>query len=277
MPELTPGQKTLFASIDPLKGANIIEKLAGGPASHSWLLSAGDEKFVLRMDRQIARRLGLNRQAELEILNSVAAAGIGPKVVWADPVKGILVTSYISGNAWNAVDVQNPVKLEKLATTLRHLHSIPPKGPAFMAEKSALLYAKSAGTEKAMQIANQVAVLAKKLLSETKRTAICHNDLVYSNIIGDGPVRLIDWEYSAVGDPFFDLAIVVRHHQLNAERTACFFKAYSDKPVEKHLSRLESFCRLYDQLAALWYLSVIRQAGQNEILDEELNRILTRL
>ena len=62
----------------------------------------------------------------------------------------------------------------------------------------------------------------EKLLAEIRRPALCHNDLVHSNIIDGDPVRLIDWEYSAVGDPYFDLAIVVRHHQLKADRVEIF-------------------------------------------------------
>ena len=62
--------------------------------------------------------------------------------------------------------------------------------------KIALAYAREAGTHRASLIAQQVTKLAEKLLSQTRRPALCHNDLVYSNIIGGETVRLIDWEYS---------------------------------------------------------------------------------
>jgi thiamine kinase len=277
MPEVTPGLDILIGKIEPLRGAVVLEKLAGGPASDSWLLSAGDEKFVARLDKPLSRRLGLDRYAELEILETVSAVGIGPQVIWSDPENGVLISSYIPGCAWSSGDVHDLVRLEKLAVTLRRLHSLPPRGPAFEPGKKAQAYARVAGTETADTIAAQAAKQAEMLYSNFTHPAICHNDLVHSNIIGTGTVRLIDWEYAAVGDPGFDLAIVVRHHQLKLEQTESFLCAYYDAPGKEHFSRLESFCRLYDQLAALWYLSVIGQTGQDANFEEELKRILARL
>jgi len=273
----TPDQKVLLDGIELLRGADILEQLAGGPASDSWLLTAGDERFVARLDKPLAKLLGLDRRAELEVLHAVSAAGIGPQIIWADPDKRVLVTSYISGNAWSPGDVHDPVRLGKLAATLRRLHSLPPRGPVFAPGKMALAYARQIGTHSASRIAEQAAKLAENLLSEIKRPALCHNDLVHSNIIDGEPVRLIDWEYSAVGDPYFDLAIVVRHHQLKADRVETFLSAYFGILGKKHFSRLENFCHLYDQLAALWYLSVINQPGHDVLYDEDLKRVMARL
>ena len=277
VPEPTPDQKTLLEGVEQLRGADIFEKLPSGPASNSWLLTSGDEKFVARFDKPLAKLLGLDRHAELEVLHTVSAAGIGPQIIWADPDKGVLVTSYIPGNAWSPRDISDPVRLGKLARTLRQLHSLPPRGPVFAPGKMALAYAREAGSQCASRIAEQATKLSEKLLSETRRPALCHNDLVHSNIIGGEIVRLIDWEYSAVGDPYFDLAIVVQHHQLKADRIENFLGTYFGTPGKKHFSRLEAFCRLYDQLAALWYLSVKNQPGHDALYEEELKQVLARL
>ena len=273
----SPDQKVLLDGIELLRGADIREQLAAGPVNDSWLLTAGDERFVARLDQPLAKLLGLDRRAELEVLQTVSAAGIGPQIIWADPDKGVLVTSYISGNAWSPGDVHDPVRLGKLAATLRRLHSLPPRGPVFAPGKMALAYARQIGTHSASRIAGQAAKLAEKLLSEIRRPALCHNDLVHSNIIDGEPVRLIDWEYSAVGDPYFDLAIVVRHHQLKADRVEIFLGAYFGNLGKKHFSRLEAFGRLYDQLAALWYLSVMNQPGHDALYAEELKQLMVRL
>ncbi len=165
----TPDQKLLLDGIKQLRGADILEKLAGGPASDSWLLAAGDERFVARLDKPLARLFGLNRRSELDVLRSVSAAGIGPQVIWADPDKGVLVTSYIPGNAWRLGDMHDPVKLRALTQTLRQLHSLPSRGPEFMPAKMALAYATEAGTRSAWRIAEQATKLAEKLLSKIKR------------------------------------------------------------------------------------------------------------
>lgn len=277
MPELTPAQKIQLDRIEPLRGADIIEKLAGGPASDSWLLKRGDEQFVARFDQPLAKIFTLDRRAEREVLHTVSSAGIGPQLIWSDPDNGVLVTSWIPGSAWSITDIHQPAKLRALAATLRQLHSLPPRGPVFMPGKMALAYAGEAGTPLASRLAVQATKRAEKLLSETAQPALCHNDLVHSNIIGEGTVRLIDWEYSAVGDPYFDLAIVVRHHQLKRDRVEGFLTDYFGTAGEEHFSRLDRFCRLYDQLSALWYLSVTGQAGHDAVYDEELERVKARL
>lgn len=269
--------KNILDGIGPLREADILEKLAGGPASDSWLLAVGDERFVARIDMPFARLLGLDRYAEIEVLRTVSTAGIGPQLISADPEKGLLVTSYLPGSAWSFMDVHKLGRLEALARTLLQLHSLAPCGPVFAPGKMAQIYAREVGSESAFEIAQQAAKLAKRLLSETRRPALCHNDLVHSNIIGCKRVQLIDWEYAAVGDPYFDLAIVVRHHQLSANCVEHFLNAYFESPGKEHFSRLETFCRLYDQLAALWYLLVVSQTGHDELYDEELKQVMARL
>ena len=43
----------------------------------------------------------------------------------------------------------------------------------------------------------------------------CHNDLLNANFIDDGArIRIIDWEYAGMGDPFFDLGNFSINHEL---------------------------------------------------------------
>ena len=77
-----------------------MKKLAGGPASDSYLIERDAERFVLRIDTDVAAALGLDRVAETEILTFVSRAGIGPVSEYTDPKRGIMVTRYIEGRAW---------------------------------------------------------------------------------------------------------------------------------------------------------------------------------
>jgi len=42
--------------------------------------------------------------------------------------------------------------------------------------------------------------------SGARSPVLCHNDAYYQNILVGDRLWLIDWEYAAMGDPFFDLA-----------------------------------------------------------------------
>ena len=49
----------------------------------------------------------------------------------------------------------------------------------------------------------------------------CHNDLLPANFIDDGErIRIVDWEYAGMGDPFFDLGNFSINHELTSDEDA---------------------------------------------------------
>jgi len=251
-----PELQSVMAGIPGLAGATMLQALGSGGASDSWLVEAGGRKLVVRVDTPLAQTLGLDRRRELKVLETVSREGIGPDVVWADAAAGVLVTAFVPGPVWEEKDVQKPAFLRQLAGTLKRLHRLPFAGPLFDPARAAQAYAASVGTRSAAELAARISTLARQLLTPADPCSLCHNDLVYTNILGFGPVRLIDWEYAAVGDPLFDLAVVVRHHQLKTELATGFLQACLGH-VDAHVSeRFDAFCGLYDLLAKLWYMAV---------------------
>ena len=66
----------------------------------------------------------------------------------------------------------------------------------------------------------------------------CHNDLVLDNIIdtADG-LKLIDWEYAAMGDPYFDLAVLIEYSNLSASASRALVSNYTQVPDQSRLSQ----------------------------------------
>ena len=55
----------------------------------------------------------------------------------------------------------------------------------------------------------------------------CHNDLLNANFIDDGTrIRIVDWEYAGMGDPFFDLGNFSINHELTPDQDAVLLAAY---------------------------------------------------
>src|SRR5690606_2746336 len=91
--------------------------------------------------------------------------------------------------------------------------------------------------------------LAQRLLqaeSPIAQTSLrpCHNDLLPANLVDDGErMRLIDWEYAAMGDPWFDLGNLAENNLLSerAERRLLelyFGEVRGEEPMAKDLARL---------------------------------------
>ena len=68
---------------------------------------------------------------------------------------------------------------------------------------------------------------------------------------------MIDWEYAGLGDPYFDLAIVIQHHGLGPDLASHFLHCYLERePLAAESRRLQDWCSVYAALLDLWTLRV---------------------
>ena len=75
------------------------------------------------------------------------------------------------------------------------------------------------------------------------------------NFIDDGErIRIVDWEYAGMGDPFFDLGNFSVNHELTPEEDAALLSAYdqSDAPDPARLARLTLMRVVSDFREAMW-------------------------
>jgi thiamine kinase-like enzyme len=76
----------------------------------------------------------------------------------------------------------------------------------------------------------------------------CHNDLHYRNVLDDGHLWFVDWEYAGCGDPRFDLAGIVAYHDLETPLVEALLAAYG----EYSPAQLAPWVSLFDAVHALW-------------------------
>jgi thiamine kinase-like enzyme len=235
--------------------ARLVVQLSDGPTNASFLVEREGAKFVLRLDRPETATLGLDRVNEKLVSEAVAAADLGAEYLYFDPRQGICLRPWLTGRSWSVSDLQKPRNLERLAVLLRKLHSLQAVGKPFEPLAAARRYAAAVGTEQAARLVSRAADAIGA--GQGGETALCHNDLVCENIFEaeDGRLLLIDWEYAGVGDPYFDLAVVVQHHCLESTLSRDFLDAWLGRPAtteeQNHLSQQ---CSFYQCLLKLWQL-----------------------
>ncbi|MBT8444466.1 MAG: phosphotransferase, partial [Gammaproteobacteria bacterium] len=150
---MTPEQALLEIG-DLTDGARIVKELAGGPASDSYLLERAEYRWVLRIDKPLAGRLGLDRAAEAFVLAHVyrddaSEDNIGPRLEYLDVDSGIQLTRYLPGRAWTSADLHDEHNLSRIGSLLRQLHAIDaPAGPLNLRDKTGR-YAGMIGTAEA--------------------------------------------------------------------------------------------------------------------------------
>src|SRR6185295_3119895 len=81
----------------------------------------------------------------------------------------------------------------------------------------------------------------------------CHNDLLNANFIDDGVrIRIVDWEYAGMGDPFFDLGNFSINHELTPDEDAQLLAAYDGEVRPGRLARLTLMRVVSDFREAMW-------------------------
>lgn len=225
-----------------------VSELAGGLTNRTYLVAAGDDKAVLKIDAG-ARSSPYNaRNTEARIQTMAADRGLAGRVLFVSDT--VYMTEYLQGVIWSGDSLQDNTNLNALAAGLKKLHALPLTGRTFDATGAARDYSQ--------RIENADPELVRNCLQTVEagpmphRLCCCHNDLVVANIINAPEIRFLDWEYACDNDPFFDLATIVAHHGLSAEQRDCLLDAYFDgdgKRWREHLTRQAS---VYEALLWLW-------------------------
>ncbi|WP_105101720.1 phosphotransferase [Microbulbifer pacificus] len=235
----------------------LIRPLTRGLTNRSFLIQAGEEKLVLRINTPHAQALDLNRQAEAEALIPASERDLCAPLVYLAPDYRYLLTRFISGVP---LDLNQPCGLAQLAQLLRNIHRLPPISAHLEYADKVQCYRQS--IDRNLPFSPALARLHQKMQpllqqpQDRKGLSLCHNDLLLENLLLDdnGRLRAIDWEYAACGDPFFDLAVICEGNGFAQHQREILLREYLQRPpVQQDHHSLHQGCLIYRYLDLLWY------------------------
>jgi thiamine kinase-like enzyme len=229
-----------WQSQDPIQ----VEKITGLTNSN-YRVTVGGERFVLRLSGQNTARLGINRVHELAALRSAAQAGLASEVVAYLQPEGHLVMRWVEGRHWEVQEFRTPEHVRLLTETVQHIHALPANGAIFSPFQRVNAFLETArsynvplpsGLDACLE--TMQAVEADQQSDPSDWCRMCHNDLVSVNYLYLDKVDTIvvlDWEFSGLGDIYYDLATVVYTHDsddpippdLEMEMLNCYFGSFS--------------------------------------------------
>lgn len=212
--------RELLARLTDLVNPNLeLEPLSGVQSlnNQSWLVR-DDTKDVLAVfriaDVYSDPWLGIDRVEEERIARAAADAGLGPEVLAADPAMGLLLTQHVEGEPWEPHG-GDPSALGRLGAAVRTVQALSPTAATsrdiFERIRDLLAAAVELGG------LDEPTQRYEDWLHETKahreasgvQHVIGHNDLWPNNTLDDGHrLRLVDWEFSGLSDPLYDLAAI---------------------------------------------------------------------
>ena len=208
-----------------------VEVLGGGITNHNLKVTLDEGIFVLRIVGRGTDLLGIDRRVEYEASVAAAAIGIGPEVVAFVEPEGYLVTRFIEGQIVPWERMREAASIERIAQSLRAVHDGPLLAGRFNSFRVVEDY-KATAVAHGARVPTRYAWasgIARRI--EPARGAYsekpCHNDLLNANFIDDGiRIRIVDWEYAGMGDPFFDLANFSINHGLDPAERRGLLEAY---------------------------------------------------
>jgi thiamine kinase-like enzyme len=235
--------------------------LSGGITNRNFRVDAAgtDDRWVIRLAGNDTHLLGISREVEHAATVAAAGVGVGPEVTAFIRPEGYLVTRFIVGSPVSDVAVHRTETLRRVADSLRRIHDGPAIPGLFVPLRIAEAY-RALAMARGVPIPPEYELAAAvgrriegALLAAPIELRPCHNDLLNANFIDDGTrIRIIDWEYAGMGDPFFDLGNFSINHELTLAEDETLLAAYDGTVRRDRLARLTLMRIVSDFREAMW-------------------------
>ncbi|CIP20360.1 choline kinase LicA [Streptococcus pneumoniae] len=233
-----------------------VEQL-GGMTNQNYLVKTTNKQYIVKFFGKGTEKL-INRQDEKYNLELLKDLDLDVKNYLFDIEAGIKVNEYIE----SAITLDSntiKTKFDKIAPILQTIHA---SGKELRGEFAPFEEIKKYESliEEKIPYANYEAV-REKVFSLEKRLAdlgvdrkSCHIDLVPENFIESpqGRLYLIDWEYSSMNDPMWDLAALFLESEFTRQEEEDFLSHYESEQTPVSREKIAIYKILQDTIWSLW-------------------------
>ena len=203
---LSNWQSWQAGELTPCSQPQPIRELPGGKTNRSFLVASGAFEAVVRINAANSQGLGIDRYREQKILQSLQPSGTVPRLFFTDGQ--VMVSEYCRGRHW----VDSAKNRRKLNSALAQIQAIAVPGlkkrnyvdycTAYINQLDRGHFTQSQVDQRMVET---ILSAASAIDNRDWTPVICHHDLVPENIIvtAEG-IKLLDWEYAAMGHPALD-------------------------------------------------------------------------
>ena len=233
-----------------------VEQL-GGMTNQNYLVKTTNKQYIVKFFGKGTEKL-INRQDEKYNLELLKDLDLDVKNYLFDIEAGIKVNEYIE-SAITLDSTSIKTKFDKIAPILQTIHA---SGKELRGEFAPFEEIKKYESliEEKIPYANYEAV-REEVFSLEKRLAdlgvdrkSCHIDLVPENFIESpqGRLYLIDWEYSSMNDPMWDLAALFLESEFTRQEEEDFLSHYESEQTPVSCEKIAIYKILQDAIWSLW-------------------------
>ena len=251
-----------------------VEQL-GGMTNQNYLVKTTNKQYIVKFFGKGTEKL-INRQDEKYNLELLKDLDLDVKNYLFDIEAGIKVNEYIE-SAITLDSTTIKIKFDKIAPILQTIHA---SGKELRGEFAPFEEIKKYESliEEKIPYTNYEAVregvffLEKRLADLGVDRKSCHIDLVPENFIESpqGRLYLIDWEYSSMNDPMWDLAALFLESEFTPQEEEAFLSHYESEQTPVSREKIAIYKILQDTIWSLW--TVYKEEQGADFGDYGVNR-----
>lgn len=233
-----------------------VEQL-GGMTNQNYLVKTTNKQYIVKFFGKGTEKL-INRQDEKYNLELLKDLDLDVKNYLFDIEAGIKVNEYIE-SAITLDSTSIKTKFDKIAPILQTVHA---SGKELRGEFAPFEEIKKYESliEEKIPYANYEAVREEVFSLENRLADLgvdrksCHIDLVPENFIESpqGRLYLIDWEYSSMNDPMWDLASLFLESEFTPQEEEDFLSHYESEQTPVSREKIAIYKILQDAIWSLW-------------------------
>lgn len=263
--EKTHEIKSLLTTILDIKLVDIDEiEVLGGMTNKNYLVIINNKKYVLRIAGAGTTSI-INRYFEKINAKEASKIGVDKELIYFNEETGVKISEYIErAETLNPETSKKSGNLLLTSNLLRKLHTSDIKFEnrfnvfneiekyEKLIKNKNLLYNKY---ENYLENRKKIFGLDEILKQNKMIIKACHNDTVPENFIKNdkNEIFLIDWEYSGMNDPMWDLAAHSLESNFSSREENIFLENYFEKNIKKEdILRIECYKVLQDFLWSIW-------------------------
>lgn len=233
-----------------------VEQL-GGMTNQNYLAKTTNKQYIVKFFGKGTEKL-INRQDEKYNLELLKDLGLDVKNYLFDIEAGIKVNEYIE-SAITLDSTSIKTKFDKIAPILQTIHTSAKElrgefAPFEEIKKYESLIEEQIPYANYESVRNAVFSLEKRLADLGVDRKSCHIDLVPENFIESpqGRLYLIDWEYSSMNDPMWDLAALFLESEFTSQEEETFLSHYESDQTPVSHEKIAIYKILQDTIWSLW-------------------------
>ena len=189
------------------------EPVRQGLANSVFRASSGGQSWAVKLLGP-ATFSAVNYVVVAKLQQQLAVSGLAPVVTAYDPALRVWIEEWVDTPEQPSLDI------DRLAHALANIHQCDISAPTLALLPCWQHYLEQLPTRAARSFSAQRAKLLPVIsqFSHYQDFCFCHNDLSFAHLVGTARNKVVDWEYAATGNRYFDIGACILINELNSQQ-----------------------------------------------------------